>query len=63
MNAYSAEGTGFATSAAKDLLAGLPAGHYQFFEVRDHGSLPPIVTLTPWCNVLAIPEGQALAVP
>jgi FkbM family methyltransferase len=58
VNAYTAQGFGFGTSDAKDLLAGLPAARYSFFEVKDDGTLPAITTLTPWCNVLAIPEAK-----
>lgn len=58
VNSYTAQGFGLATSAAKDFLESLPTARYRFFEVRDDGSLPRIVTLTPWCNVLAIPEAK-----
>ena len=63
VNAHTAEGFGFATSDAKDYLAGLPAAHYRFFEVKDDGALPAITTLTPWCNVLAIPEAKLTRFP
>ncbi len=56
VNAYTARGFGFDTSDAKDFLAALPTARYRFFEVKDDGTLPAITTLTPWCNVLAIPE-------
>ena len=58
VNAHTAGGFGFGTSDAKDYLAALPAPHYRFFEVKDDGALPAITTLTPWCNVLAIPEAK-----
>jgi FkbM family methyltransferase len=58
VNAHTAAGFGFGTFDAKDFLAALPAAHYRFFEVKDNGALPAITTLTPWCNVLAIPEAK-----
>ena len=58
VNAYTCQGFGFGTSDAKDFLANLPTARYRFFEVKDDGALPAITTLTPWCNVLAIPEAK-----
>ena len=58
VNAHTSHGFGFATPDAKEFLERLPAPRYRFFEVREDGSLPRIVTLTPWCNVLAIPEAR-----
>ena len=58
VNAHTSEGFGFSASAAKEFLESLPAARYHFFEPRDDGSLPRIVALTPWCNVLAIPQAK-----
>ena len=58
VNAHTAAGFGFGTSGAKKFLAALPVAHYHFFEVKDDGALPAITTLTPWCNVRAIPEAK-----
>lgn len=58
VNAHTAAGFGFGTSEAKDYLAALPAARYRFFEVKDDGALPAITALTPWCNVLAVPEAK-----
>jgi FkbM family methyltransferase len=58
VNAYTVQGFGFAVTDAKEFLESLAAARYRFFEIRDDGSLPRIVTLAPFCNVLAIPEAK-----
>jgi len=58
VNAHTAAGFGFGTSGAKKFLAALPVAHYHLFEVKDDGALPAITTLTPWCNLRAIPEAK-----
>ncbi len=58
VNAHTAKGFGLAADAAKLFLEGLPSPRYHFFEIREDGALLPIVTLNPWCNVLAIPESR-----
>ena len=58
VNAYTAEGFGVAASTAKEFLERLPSPRYRFFEIREDGTLPRIVALNPWCNVLAVPESK-----
>jgi FkbM family methyltransferase len=58
VNAHTVQGFGFAVTDAKEFLENLPAARYCFFEIRGDGSLPRIVTLAPFCNVLAIPDAK-----
>jgi FkbM family methyltransferase len=58
VNAYTAQGFGFAVTDAKEFLESLPSARYRFFEIRDDGALPRVVTLAPFCNLLAIPEAK-----
>jgi hypothetical protein len=43
---------------AKDFLEGLRSPRYQFFKVREDGSLSRLGTSNPWSNVLAVPIAQ-----
>jgi FkbM family methyltransferase len=58
VNGHTAAGFGFGAMDAKDFLEGLRSPRYQFFKVREDGSLSRLGTSNPWSNVLAVPIAQ-----